>query len=230
MGTLTLQEVVLRVAAAFFAGAVLGLERETHGRPAGLRTTILACVASAVAMILSNLLFIETIALAGAPNWRPDPARLGAGVLTGIGFLGAGTILRQTNMIRGVTTAATLWFVTVLGLAFGAGEYALGGLGTALGFITLFVLPTVERHIPNHFYAVLTVTSRLDAFPGQDLIHEVEKLGPTVKTIKLSYDLEKNQKTTIFDLRILKRQAFDLSVAIVADLSKRPGVLAVRWI
>jgi putative Mg2+ transporter-C (MgtC) family protein len=230
MGSLSLQDIFLRVGAAFLAGVVIGLERESHGRPAGLRTTILTCVASAVAMILSNLLFIETIALPGAPNWRPDPARLGAGILTGIGFLGAGTILRQTNVIRGVTTAATLWFVTVLGLTFGAGEYALGGLATTIGFVTLFVLPRLERHIPNHFYAVLTVTSKIESFPGNSLIQEIESLGPRVKTIKLSYDLERNQKTIICDVRILKSQAFDLSAKVVADLSRRPGVLAVRWI
>jgi putative Mg2+ transporter-C (MgtC) family protein len=229
MGSLTLQDICLRLVAAFLAGVVIGLERESHGRPAGLRTTILACVASAVAMILSHLLFVGAIAMPGGSNWRPDPARLGAGILTGIGFLGAGTILRQTNVIRGVTTAATLWFVTVVGLTFGAGEYALGGLGTVVGFFTLFVLPRLERHIPNDFYAVLTVTSRIDAFPGNSLIKEIESLGPNVKTIKLSCDVATNQKTVTCDLRILKSQMFELSAKVVADLSGRPGVLAVRW-
>ena len=229
MGSLTFDDICLRVGAAFLAGVVIGLERESHGRPAGLRTTILACVASAVAMILSNLLFVETIAMPGAPNWRPDPARLGAGILTGIGFLGAGTILRQTNVIRGVTTAATLWFVTVLGLTFGAGAYALGALGTVLGFFTLFVLPRLERHIPNDYYAILSVTSRLDAFPGKTLIEQIESLGPKVKTIKLNYDLENKTKTIVCDVRILKSQTFEISNTVVGDLSQRPGVLAVRW-
>lgn len=229
MGSLTFDDICLRVGAAFLAGVVIGLERESHGRPAGLRTTILACVASAVAMILSNLLLVETIAMPGAPNWRPDPARLGAGILTGIGFLGAGTILRQTNVIRGVTTAATLWFVTVLGLTFGAGAYALGALGTVLGFFTLFVLPRLERHIPNDYYAILSVTSRLDAFPGKTLIEQIESLGPKVKTIKLNYDLENKTKTIVCDVRILKSQTFEISNTVVGDLSQRPGVLAVRW-
>src|SRR5438874_967575 len=118
----------LRLSLAFAAGFIVGWERESHGRPAGLRTNILACVAAAVAMVLSEVLFIQSAA-AATGSWRPDPARLGAGILTGIGFLGAGTILRHANVIRGVTTAASLWFVTVLGLAFGSGQIALGLIG-----------------------------------------------------------------------------------------------------
>src|SRR5687767_11638718 len=97
---LTLSDVVLRLLAATVAGALVGIERESHGRPAGLRTSILTCVAAAMAMIISEFLFYESIGEASV-NWRPDPARLGAGILTGIGFLGAGTILRHNNVIRG---------------------------------------------------------------------------------------------------------------------------------
>src|SRR5207248_2799015 len=111
------------------------------GRPAGLRTTILTCVAAAVAMVISEMIFVQSAAATSTGNWRPDPARLGAGMLAGIGFLGAGTILRQANFVRGVTTAATLWFVTVLGMAFGGGQFVLGALGLALAIITLLVLP-----------------------------------------------------------------------------------------
>src|SRR5436309_14416659 len=149
MKHLTLWEMFARVAMAFVAGAVVGWERESHGRPAGLRTTILACVASAVAMVISEVLFVESAAATATGSWRPDPARLGAGILTGIGFLGAGTILRHRNVIRGVTTAATLWFVTVLGIAFGSGEFALGFIGVGAALITLFVLPVVEKVIKS---------------------------------------------------------------------------------
>jgi putative Mg2+ transporter-C (MgtC) family protein len=125
MSSITFQEVLLRVLLAFVAGIALGWERETHGRPAGLRTNILACVASAVAMILSERLFIESAAATPTGSVRADPALLGAGILTGIGFLGGGTILRHENFVHGVTTAATLWLGTVLGLAFGSGLFLL---------------------------------------------------------------------------------------------------------
>src|SRR4249919_296017 len=102
MAELSYNDMFLRLLMAFLAGAAIGWERESHGRPAGLRTTILACVASAVAMIISEVLFVESAAATATGSWRPDPARLGAGILTGIGFLGAGTILRHANFVRGV--------------------------------------------------------------------------------------------------------------------------------
>src|SRR5882724_4853546 len=111
MPPLTFSEILLRILCAFFAGFIVGFERSERGRPAGLRTTILTCVVSAMVMIISEKLFVESGAAVAGGNWRPDPARLGAGVLTGIGFLGAGTIMRQENIVRGVTTAACLWFV-----------------------------------------------------------------------------------------------------------------------
>src|SRR5258706_10958488 len=113
MSPLSIYDILLRILVASTAGLVIGWERESHGRPAGLRTTILTCIAAALAMIVSETLFTESAVTTATSSWRPDPARLGAGILTGIGFLGAGTILRHENMIRGVTTAATLWFVTV---------------------------------------------------------------------------------------------------------------------
>jgi len=97
MSPITVPEVLLRVSLAFMAGLALGWERETHGRPAGLRTNILACVASALAMIVSQVLFVESAAATPTGSVRADPARLGAGILTGIGFLGGGTILTWRN-------------------------------------------------------------------------------------------------------------------------------------
>src|SRR5688572_10350944 len=124
---MTTYDILLRVALSFMAGAILGLERESHGRAAGLRTTALACVAACLAMILAQF-FISDPMLKSA-NWKPDPGRLAAGVLTGIGFLGAGAIVREGVTVRGVTTAAVLWYVTILGLAFGSGHLALGMIG-----------------------------------------------------------------------------------------------------
>src|SRR5215468_2818217 len=176
MGHLTLRDMLLRVAMAFIAGFLVGWERESHGRPAGLRTTILTCVAAAVAMILSEVLFIQSAA-AGSSNWRPDPARLGAGILTGIGFLGAGTILRHANAIRGVTTAASLWFVTVLGLAFGSGEFALGFTGTGVALLTLLVLARFEKHMLIHVYSTLTVVADFSFMSEGDFRRHIEALG-----------------------------------------------------
>lgn len=223
------QDIVLRLLAATFAGVVVGWERESHGRPAGLRTTILTCVASAVAMILSEVLFYESATSGASANWRPDPARLGAGILTGIGFLGAGTILRHNSIIRGVTTAASLWFVTVLGLAFGAGEYGLGAIGVTIALITLFVLPALEKHIQSDWYATLTTTLQMDAINDAEFQQLLRSLGLKVLKTELDYDLPAAQKTLRCDLKLNRSEAFELSNRVVADLRLRPGVLRVKW-
>ena len=120
---LSITDILIRLGLALASGLIIGYERETHGRAAGFRTTILTCVASALAMIISQMLYIDSADT--SVTWRPDPARLAAGILTGMGFLGGAGIIRHDNVIRGVTTAAVLWFMTVLGLAFGSGQAEL---------------------------------------------------------------------------------------------------------
>jgi putative Mg2+ transporter-C (MgtC) family protein len=220
---------VLRVSLAFVAGFVLGWERESHGRPAGLRTNILACVASAVAMIVSEILFVESAAATPTGSVRADPARLGAGILTGIGFLGGGTILRHENFVRGVTTAATLWLVTVLGLAFGSGLFALGGMGLALGLIALLVLPRFEAHLESDWYAKLSVTAALTALTEDEFKKRVETFGLRVLAMKLDYDLGKQQKTFSSELKLSRAERFDTPSKVVASLSQTPGVLQIAW-
>jgi putative Mg2+ transporter-C (MgtC) family protein len=229
MTQLTVQEILLRVGLAFAAGFVIGFERSGRGRPAGLRTTILTCVVSAIAMIVSEKLFVGSAVVVGGGNWRPDPARLGAGVLTGIGFLGAGTIMRHENVIRGVTTAACLWFVTVLGLAFGSGEYFVGLLGLGIGLITLFVLPRFEAHIHAERYATLCVTESIEGMGEDELRKRVEAMGAHVKTLKLSYDVEKKQKKIVLELRLKKPMLYETCRKLVAELAAHPGVTQASW-
>ena len=229
MTPLTVQEISLRILLAFIAGFVIGFERSERGRPAGLRTTILTSVVAALVMIISEKLFVEGGVTVGNAAWRPDPARLGAGVLTGIGFLGAGTIMRQENIIRGVTTAACLWFVTALGLAFGSGEYVVGLLGLAVGLIALFVLPRLESHIHAERYATLAVTEALDGLGEDDLRKRVEVLGAHIKAVKLSYDFEKKQKKIVFELRLKKPLLYDTCRKLLAELAHCPGVTQASW-
>ncbi len=229
MSPLSIPEMFLRLLMAFVAGFVVGWERESHGRPAGLRTNILACVAAALAMVVSEILFSQSAAATATGSWRPDPARLGAGILTGIGFLGAGTILRQANVIRGVTTAASLWFVTVLGLTFGSGEFILGFIGVGLALLTLYVLPRFEKHIQPDFYARLSVTATLDGLSEEELRQRIRALGSKVKLTRLAYDLENKEKTISCELKLKKRNAFELSTTVMAELRQCPGVLRVHW-
>jgi putative Mg2+ transporter-C (MgtC) family protein len=229
MSIVPFPEMLLRIGLAFIAGLIVGWERTSHGRPAGLRTTILACVASAMAMVISEALFAESATATAGGNWRPDPARLGAGILTGIGFLGAGTILRYENAIRGVTTAATLWFVTVLGLAFGSGQFAVGFLGMAVAMAALFILPGLEQVIQSDWYATLTVTGTFEALSETNLRTQIESSGLAIKGMRFNSDIEKKQKTLVYELKLKKPAVFQVSSKLVNQLATFPGVLQVKW-
>src|SRR2546423_14057325 len=227
MTALTTGDILLRLLVAAVAGGIIGWERETHGRPAGLRTSILACVAWALAMIISEMLFSRSTVVTAIGAWRPDPARLAAGVLTGIGFLGAGTILRNPHTIRGVTTAASLWFVTMLGLAFGAGLFGPGLLALLLALCTLFVLPLFERHIRPDYYATIRVVASIEK-PGEtEITSRIEGLGALVKGTELELDSGTQQKTFACEVRCKKDVAIELCSRIVREVSAMPGVLRV---
>ena len=122
----TLLDIALRLALTLVAGALIGINREEHGHAAGLRTTMLVCLAASVAMIQTNLLLPVAGRTTDAFSVM-DVMRLPLGILSGMGFIGAGAILRRGDLISGVTTAATLWLVTVIGLCFGGGQLWLGG-------------------------------------------------------------------------------------------------------
>lgn len=133
----------LRLLVAAFAGGLIGIEREVKGKPAGLRTNILMCLGSCLIMILS----IETAKGAGFPA---DPGRIAAQVVTGVGFIGAGMILRQRTSVTGLTSAATIWFVAALGLVIGSGDYIVAATSAVLTILTLTALLRVERRFEVH--------------------------------------------------------------------------------
>jgi putative Mg2+ transporter-C (MgtC) family protein len=151
--TLTWGDIALRLALTAAAGALFGINRSEKGRSAGLRTTLLVALAACIAMLLANRLTLP----AGSPTLANpgDPLRLPLGVLSGMGFIGAGAILRRDNLVLGVTTAATVWFVTIMGLCFGSGQLGLGGVAAVLGLAILAGLGRLEDHLPRERHAVL---------------------------------------------------------------------------
>jgi putative Mg2+ transporter-C (MgtC) family protein len=133
------QAIALRLFLTVLAGGLLGMERSRTGHAAGLRTTLLVTLAASVAMIQMNLL-MESNGKAPDSFAVMDLMRLPLGILTGVGFIGAGAILRRGQLVVGLTTAATLWFTTVVGLCLGGGQLILGSVSTALGFAVLWGL------------------------------------------------------------------------------------------
>jgi len=131
-----------RLILAFLLGSILGLEREKKGGSAGLRTHILVCMGSALIMLTSIYIFESYNNSATV-----DPARIAAGVVTGIGFLGAGTIIRSSEGIRGLTTAASVWISSAIGLAIGCGYVSAALVATLISYLSLSFLKKLEKEI-----------------------------------------------------------------------------------
>lgn len=145
--TLNPLDILLRLLCAMLIGVVIGTEREYTHRPAGMRTHMLVSLGAAVVMVTSQLIFAQYRAYGATP----DPARLSAQVITGVGFLGGGTIMKEGLTIKGLTTAASIWTVACLGIAAGGGYYAVALGGMICVMITLIVFEQLqERLMKNH--------------------------------------------------------------------------------
>jgi putative Mg2+ transporter-C (MgtC) family protein len=154
----TWQEIAVRLLLTLLAGASIGLDRGISGQAAGLRTVILVCLAASVAMIQANVLLSVGGKTSGSFGVM-DLMRLPLGILTGVGFIGGGAIFRRGDLVAGVTTAATLWVVTVIGLCLGGGQIGLGVSATILSVITLWGVKWLEMRIPREQHATLVIAS-----------------------------------------------------------------------
>ncbi|MCD8124757.1 MAG: MgtC/SapB family protein [Lachnospiraceae bacterium] len=136
-------EIIRRLVCAMFVGGVIGAEREWAHRPAGMRTDMMVCIGACAVMITSQQIFAQ-YNVYGA---TPDPARLSAQVIAGVGFLGAGTIMHEGLTVRGLTTAASLWVVACLGISVGGGYYAVALVATACVFATLTIFRSLQKRL-----------------------------------------------------------------------------------
>lgn len=146
--TLPPHEIALRLVTATVLAGVVGLDRERHRSAAGLRTHALVGMSSCLLMIVSAFGFADIL---GTPGVGLDPSRIAAQIVTGIGFLGAGTIIAHGDSVRGLTTAASIWAVAALGIAVGGGMYRAAIFGTALALILLLVMRPIERRLDTRW-------------------------------------------------------------------------------
>jgi len=144
-------DIALHVLGSMVLGGLIGLERSYHGRPAGFRTHALVCMASALLMLLTTY---QSHWLTSVPEEaiRTDPARMAQGIMTGIGFLGAGVIIKEGLSVRGLTTAASIWITSAIGILFGVGFHFPAILGTAGTLVVLSVFRYIERILPSEVY------------------------------------------------------------------------------
>jgi putative Mg2+ transporter-C (MgtC) family protein len=226
--TLTWHEIALRLALTVAAGGLMGLDRGEHGRPAGLRTTLLVCLAASVAMIQANLL-LNTTGKAGDSFISLDLMRLPLGILTGMGFIGGGAILRRDGFVLGVTTAALLWFVTVVGLCFGGGQIALGIAAFALGMFVLEGLRWFDSRMKQEQHGTLLLTTDRDE-PKQEAIRAiVQKAGYKTSVSSVAY-LNQTQQREL-ELKLQWRgvpQNLD-APPFLRDLISDPHIVSAQW-
>ncbi|HEY5705783.1 MAG TPA: MgtC/SapB family protein [Terrimicrobiaceae bacterium] len=223
---LSSSDVAVRLLLTFIAGAVIGVNRGERGRPAGLRTTILVCLTASASMILGNLM-LSTSGRRLDSFVTMDVMRLPLGILTGMGFIGAGAILHRGNAITGVTTAATLWFTTLMGFCFGAGEFLLGTWMLGLGVLVLWLMEWVEARWKQRQEATLMVLVAPGGPSQSELAASVEADGHRVTSSAAKYSDAGNEWR--FDVNWRASAQDNSPPQFVKQLASRSGVKEVRW-
>lgn len=202
----------LRLVIAAALGGLVGLERDIHGRAAGLRTHLLVCTGSALFAIISRLVAQIDGLLVG------DPGRIAAQVVTGIGFLGAGAIMREGFTVRGLTTASCLWIVAAIGLAAGSRFFALAGVTTLIALIALTALHHAEKLYHRDSYRTLTITCPNDV-AITDIRDLVKQKGVKILFADFDKDYDSGVMKCVLSIRLFHRGSTDkLSHGIVAAL------------
>ncbi|HLH04322.1 MAG TPA: MgtC/SapB family protein [Bryobacteraceae bacterium] len=221
-------DITIRLLSTVFAGFVIGFDRGERGRPAGLRTTILVALAASISMIQVNLL-MPTTGKTPESFVVFDLMRLPLGILTGVGFIGGGAIVRRDNMVLGVTTAATLWFVTVIGLCFGGGQLGLGFASLLIGFLVLTGLRSLEHNMKHDRHATLKLVT-VPGGPGEDELRSILSAEHyRIRSIGLlaGEALPVREWNCAVEWRGRKRET--TTPEFVKALAGRPGVSSVEW-
>lgn len=221
-------EMLLRLALAALCGALLGLERQIHGRAAGLRTHILVSTGSALMTLAGMNAGTLCHAALPAAGSVPDPTRIAAGIVTGIGFIGAGAILRTRDMIRGLTTAACIWVAAGTGIASAFGMAAPALVVTIFSLFVLTIFSLLEEHIPRHMQRDLRIGCKTGPQPST-LTREVGAILALrgLKAGDIEMDVSEDGFILIFHLHFIRR--FDL-MDLLEDLRSLEGVASLAWL
>lgn len=214
--------VLLRLIMAVVLSGIIGFEREFHGRAAGFRTHILLCIGSTLVMLTSIHIFDVYNAMVPC-----DPARMAAGVVTGIGFLGAGTIMHSKSSVKGLTTATSLWVVAGIGLSVGSGMYFASIATTVITMVTLFFFSRMEHAmIRKDWYKTLIIESREGVTQIKGAREVLAEYGVRVT----DFEVERSEDGTSMVLEIGVRLSTSRNDDnIVQDILKLEGVKSVKW-
>lgn len=219
------ETVVIHLLAAVAAGGAIGLERSFHARPAGFRTHTLVCLASSLLMLVT---LYQWKWLPGVPmdTVRTDPTRMAQGIMTGIGFLGAGVIFKEGLTVRGLTTAASIWVTAAIGILIGVGFYAPAILATLLTLGVLSAFRWVEAKLPSHAYAHHFIRFRReDVMPEAEVRDFLAAHGFTVAN--MSYRLSDDGASFEYKMVIRTSQAAN-TAPLIESLRRLDRVVAFR--
>ena len=178
---------------AAILGGIIGWERHRRGRPAGLRTHLLVCIGVTLMMLVSEHIFLKYQGYKNDSILRIDPARIAAQVVTGIGFLGAGTIMRSRTSIRGLTTAASLWVVAGIGLAVGSGFILPAVFTTVIAIAILTLNAIVEKKMKRNKYRTIKMLITSQGHFLDEITQILEKNSVKLKNYKFKKDIQKNE-------------------------------------
>ncbi|GJL80313.1 MAG: methyltransferase [Nitrospinaceae bacterium] len=217
--------VFFRVLLALVLGGAIGLERELHGRPAGLRTHVMVCLGSAILMLASEY-SQKTLGEMGSAVYDPD--RVAAGIITGIGFLGAGAILREGNLVRGLTTAGSIWFVAGLGIVIGKKFYPLAICATLAALMVLVLFRYVENWVSVQNYRDLVVKVDSEAYEKVSGTCEakLKVSGMNIDDKHFTFDRMNSEVEIKYTVTFKKG---DLKEGMIMELSRLAGVKKVVW-
>ncbi len=209
---------------AAILGGFIGWEREKRGRPAGLRTHLLLCVGVTLMMLVSEHIFVHYQVYKSDSVLRIDPARIAAQVVTGVGFLGAGTIMRFRASVRGLTTAASLWVVSGIGLAVGSGFILPAVFTTIIAIITLIFLPKVEGEMEKDKYMTIKMLISGQEHFLDNIKNILEKNSVKLQNYKFEKDVQK--KEIVYDMNVKYKDekmlvlATDDMIKTIKDIKK----------
>jgi putative Mg2+ transporter-C (MgtC) family protein len=206
-------EMILRLLLGAVIGGIIGYERQVHGRPAGFRTHILVCVACVLLMNASG--YYHSLGVSEPAYLRADPGRIAAGAITGVGFIGAGVVLRTGFSIQGLTTAATIWMVSAIGLAVGEGLYLAGIVTTGITMFSLVVLRRIESRMPKLYSRVLTIVAG-ETVEEDDIIavltkHDVHISNVDYEQCSISETTTYNYAVSFYNKKLIKSILGELS-------------------
>jgi len=228
---MSITAIAIRLIVAAFVSSLIGFDREYKNRPAGIRTHILVCVGAAIITLIQEHLFYDSLAMIEsnpdlAPSVTVDQGRIIAQIVSGIGFLGAGTIIVSNREINGLTTAASLWAVAALGIAIGQGYYDIAFIGTVIILIVLTLIKRVVhipvmRKIEIEYYEREATSELIEAyFKDHDIkIQSVE--------FSATYSKERNLYQGIYTIEVPKELSM---VTLIEDFAQNDNVSKVKWL